>query len=448
MKTNKTEFFEDIGYRPHKGQQTLHNSEARFRIVCAGRRWGKSLAAAQEALCSAIQPETVGWVIAPNYGLAEKIFREVLWTLKRKMPEWIEKESESRMFIKLKNGSIIEGKSAENIDSLVGEGLDWAILDEAARLPEAAWYQAIRPALADKEGWAMIISTPVGRNWFYKIFTRGQDSKFPLYASWTFPSKTNPFLAPVELQEAKGTLPERVYKQEIEAQFLDDSGAVFRKIRDCVRGDFEGPIPGRKYVIGADLAKSVDFTVICVIDTATRHIVHFDRFNKVDWSLQLQRIAEAAKAYNNASVLLDSTGLGDPVLEELRLKGVGAEGYILTNTSKKQLIEGLAMSIEKQDISFPDIPELINELEIYEYEMTRAGNIKYNAPEGNFHDDTVISLGLAVSALKSRAIEPIFDFGSGNIYEAEEQEDRPAMVPAYEPGALYHKDGTPVCVGD
>jgi hypothetical protein len=304
----------------------------------------------------------------------------------------IEQEIKSERRISLINGSSLSFKSADNFNALRGEGVNFLVIDEAATIQREAWEQALRPTLSDKNGRALIVGTPKGRNWFYELYSRGCDPEQTEYKSYSFPTWTNPLIPQSEIEEVRRSLPADVFRQEYEAQFLEDSAGVFRNIRECVTGQFQEPVKGKQYYIGWDIAKHQDFSVLVCMDS-NRHVVAFDRFNQIDYSLQLSRVAAMAEKYR-ASVLMDSTGAGDPVMEQLRARGVSVEGYNLSSQSKQQLIEHLAVGIEQRLLTFPQIDVLINELQIYEYEMTRAGNVRYNAPSG-FHDDTVIALGLA-----------------------------------------------------
>jgi len=255
------------------------------------------------------------------------------------------------------------------------------------------WEQVLRPTLVDRMGRALFISTPKGKNWFYHLYLLGLGGD-KQYKSFHFPSYTNPFLSRDEIESLRLTLPSDVYTQEIEAEFLDMCSSVFKNIRACVKGVLEEPQPGREYLIGWDPAKYQDFSVIIVMDLYRRHVVGFERLQQIDYSFQIQKIELIAKKYNNAKIIVDSTGVGDPLLEALERRGLDVEGVVLTNTSKKQLIENLSLGIEQQEISFPEIPVLLNELEIFEYQITHAGNVIYSAPEG-YHDDCVLALALA-----------------------------------------------------
>lgn len=380
-------------YKPHRYQLEFHRSNARFRILACGRRFGKTTAAAYEALrFAAKNGRSTVWIVAPTYAQSMIMWRKLFEFLP---PELLAEVNRSERYARLVNGSTIWVKSAEKYDHLRGEGIDFLIVDEAAMVKKEAWEEALRPALADKQGSAVFISTPKGKNWFYELFLRGQSPDFPEYQSWQFPTWFNPYVPREEIEEARRTLPERVFKQEFEAQFVEGAGVVFRNVEGCVEGDFEAPVAGKRYFMGVDLAKYEDFTVIVVVDER-RHVCHFERFNQLDWNYQKRRIVEVARRYD-AKVLIDSTGVGDPIFEDLRRAGLNVEGYKFTPESKKRLIENLMLKIENHEVTFPKIPELITELQAFSYELSPTGTVRYSAPAG-FHDDCVIALALAVYA--------------------------------------------------
>jgi hypothetical protein len=403
-KFNKLKFFEDGKYKPHQSQLEVHSSNKRFRIVVAGRRFGKSLLASRECMAWMIKPNQMVWIVAPTYELTKKVFREVFWGFHHHLTKWVKKSSEADLSIELANGSILKCKSADNPVSLLGEGLNFLIIDEASRVPEQVWNEALRPTLTDKKGEVLLISTPQGMNWFQQAFVRGQDPNEKDYQSWQFPSGTNPHLPQDEIAEAKRTLPERVFKQEYLAEFVSDAGTVFRNVDNCIKGTIEEPQPNTRYILGVDLGKFQDFTVIVVLkqEAGHSHIVYFDRFNKIDWNLQKTRIQAVSKRYNNALSIIDSTGVGDAVFTDLSQMRVNVRGFrIKSNEIKCQLIENLIIAIENEEISFQNIPELINELKIFNYEYSEiSGKTHYNAPSG-FHDDCVIALALAFKYAKA-----------------------------------------------
>ena len=353
---NKRALFADLMYEPHPGQLEIHDATAPRRIVACGVRWGKTLCAAMEGL---ILRNMAG-------GLSE-----------------------------------IRGKSADNPVSLLGEGLDWVIVDEASRLKPTIWESHLSQRLIDKRGWALLISTPKGKGYLYDLFRRGQGSDSD-YKSWNWPSRTNPLLDADVIERERARLPERVFRQEYEAEFMEGSGAVFRNVRECATGSWQKPIPGATYFAGLDLAKVEDYTVF-VIMSRGREVVFVDRFHRIDWAQQVDRVRAAGARHNRARTLCDSTGVGEPVFEALKSAGCRVEPYPFTARSKQALINNLALLLEKHELRRPrpDLwPEGIDELESFEYSITDAGNVRTGAP-GGYHDDCVIALALAAWQAKS-----------------------------------------------
>jgi len=169
---SKDALFEDLGYTPHPGQLEVHTSTASRRVVACGVRWGKSIAAAMEAVAAALEPKprSVGWICGPTYDLCDKIFREIVIVVAEHLRHRIVslKENEKKLILRNMGGGLseIRGKSADNPVSLLGEGLDWLIVDEAARLKPSIWEGHLTQRLLDKNGWALLISTPRGKGWF------------------------------------------------------------------------------------------------------------------------------------------------------------------------------------------------------------------------------------------------------------------------------------------
>jgi hypothetical protein len=166
------------------------------------------------------------WWVAPTYGLALHPW----FTFKGRFAStWVSK-IESHHHIELETGGSITIKTADNPYGLRGVGLDFVVIDEAAFVAEEVWTACLRPALSDREGGALMLSTPRGRNWFCHAFQRGQDPMSEDWQSWRFPTRGNPRIRPPEIAEAKLLLPERIFQQEYEAEFLADGGTVFRRV--------------------------------------------------------------------------------------------------------------------------------------------------------------------------------------------------------------------------
>lgn len=395
-------------WKMHRKQHDAFNSVARTIVLVSGRRWGKSETACMWSLAGAHNDRLkkqagITWWISPTYDLARPIWRKML----RIAPAgWITRTvgSETQPDSLHLGDSRIEFKSADHPERLVAEGLKRVVIDECGIVKESVWTESIMPALMDFRAPAFLCGTPKGRNWFYRLWLRGRDPLDEEVKSYGGPSRENPFIAESEIDRLAAEMPQRLYRQEILAEFLSDEGAVFRGVRDCL-----GPYSKQATAaLGVDLAKHVDFTVIVGMDS-DRRMTSFDRFREVSWPLQKRRIIAAAKP--GTKVLLDSTGVGDPILDDLVAAGIDVEGYKFTNPSKQQLVEGLAIGIEQREVGLADEPVMINELEAFEYDVSPSGVLRYGAPgklgknrdkgtnEKTAHDDCVMALALAYRAV-------------------------------------------------
>jgi phage terminase large subunit-like protein len=384
-----------IDAHPHPQQAAVHVHSARFKLLACGRRWGKTRLGVNECLDVASHGGRAWWV-APSYKMSEVGWRPLRQIATRIGAEVRRVDHQ----IILPGGGEVTVRSADNPDALRGEGLDYVVVDECAFVPEAAWTEALRPALSDRLGRAMFISTPKGRNWFWRLWERGQDANDDEWASWQFPTSGNPYIAASEIEAARLGLPERVFLQEYEAQFLDDAGGVFRRVADAATAIECEPEEGHEYCMGVDWGKSNDYTVLTVMDIAERRMVAMDRFNRIDYTVQRGRLEAMAGRYNPSVILAESNSMGEPIIEQLQRDGLPVRGFTTTNATKAQAIEALALAFERGDISILNDPVLVGELQAYEMERLPSGMVRYGAPEG-MHDDTVMSLALAWQAIET-----------------------------------------------
>ena len=243
----KEKWFNYTDYIPHKGQQSLHypQKNARFIVAICGRRWGKSVAASKEIEVMLNMPKTRSWVVAPTYQTAEKVFREVWHSIiQNRNPEKnvpTRRASYKDMYIETTSGSTFEAKSADNPNSLVGEGLDLLILDEAAKQKKIVWEMYLRPTLSDRKGRAIFITTPEGYNWVYDLYLKGQTDEE--WLSFNSPSWENQFAYPegagdIDLKEAKRNLSIEIFDQEYGSKFTSFAGRVYPFDRDLDTGNF------------------------------------------------------------------------------------------------------------------------------------------------------------------------------------------------------------------
>lgn len=379
-----------------------------------GRRGGKTEFSLNELIKQAVTEHGLYWYVAPSYRQAKSIAWTRLKALLKPARQYWRFNEQELYAEEINTGSRIELKGADNEESLLGVGLKGVVFDESAMIKANVWPRIVRPMLADSKGWAIFISTPKGKNWFYDLYNRGQSiaEEDKDWISWKYPTSVNKYIAKEEIEEMRKDMPERLFFQEVMAEFLDDSTGVFRGLRSCLCGELQSPIPGRFYVTGIDLAKTMDYTVLLTLDSVTREVVAFERFQDVRWKEQKLRIQDHSKRWNNSLCLIDSTGVGDPICEDLEAVGLslyyndkGTVGFKFDNKSKNQLIDQLSIAIEQRQITIPrELEVLIEELQIFEYVITKSGNITYQAPEGK-HDDCVIALALAVWGIRSQLRE-------------------------------------------
>lgn len=301
------------------------------------------------------------------------------------------------------NGGEIAIRSADNPDSLRGEGLDLAVLDECAFMKESAWTEALRPALSDRKGKAIFISTPKGRNWFWRLYQQGVDGRNDTM-SWQLPTTDNPFIDDTEIEAARRSLPERIFQQEYLAMFLEDAGGVFRRVMECATSEpIDKPEDGRQYVAGVDVAAQVDYTVVCVMDTTDKRLVYMDRFNRVEYPVLESRLAAVYDRFNLTTMVVESNSIGRPVIDHLRQRGLSIQEFNTTNATKTAVIQSLQSAFEHGEIKILNDPVLVGELQAFEGEQM-ATHWRYGAPDG-MHDDTVMALAIAWDAIQEVAAE-------------------------------------------
>ena len=213
------------GVSLHKGQTQVYLSTARFKVVGAGRRWGKTKLAITMLIKKSAKPRQKVWYIAPSYRMANMI----IWDdLKESVPKrWIKKINETKMQIRLRNGSIIECKGADDPDSLRGVGLNYVVLDEFQDMKEDVWKKVLRPTLAKDRGHAMFIGTPKGFANLYDVYKLGQNPKNRIWQSWQFKTSDSPFIPAEEIAAARADLDPKAFRQEFEASFESMSGRVY-----------------------------------------------------------------------------------------------------------------------------------------------------------------------------------------------------------------------------
>lgn len=379
----------------HDAQRTIKAGLGRFNVICAGRRFGKDVLGQDRAVYHSIKGgKPVAW-LAPSYRMLSDNYRMLYNTLAQVVTKHIQNER-----IELMGGGVIDFWSLEQPDRVRGRKYAHAILNEAAMVPALVdnWNEIIRPTLVDFKGGADFMSTPRGLNGFYELWTWG--GTVPGWERFRYTTYDNPHIDKGEIDAMRRTLPERVFQQEIMAEFLED-GAFFQRVSEAaIITDADTPEQHKDHmiVIGVDWALQEDFTVLTAACRECNRVVDWQRFNQIDYGYQRQRVLEMADRWS-APILPERNSIGQPNIELLIQAGAyvisgldGSAGWNTTASSKPQLIQALASAIEHGEFRVP--VEYADELRSYQVELTGSGHTKFSAPTGQ-HDDRVISLALA-----------------------------------------------------
>lgn len=414
-----------------------------------GRRYGKSLAWGAVALVCANAGGAVGWGV-PEYKNVRAVWRfflQVLAPLGRMVSI-----NRNEYLITFPSGGWLGVYSMDNAGSIRSEAFDIFLGDEAAKYRADDIAEVVLPTLADRDGQLVLFGTPEGLNWYYQDCMAseakyrvtpqglapygedlgpntdywltgpldtlpGYDGTIPYDAFFTAPSNVNPMpTIQKAFQLAKLKLPSRIFRQEWLAEFVEEGGEVFRKLEEMYIPVEDTPgSSGRKYpevyprfpmipypgtfVWAIDWGREYDFTAIGVMDVATKRLVDYERFRRVDWTMQQQRAIAMGKRWKVIAGLGELNAMGSPNVEAIQRAGVPIEGFTTTNLTKAVIVENLTLDIENKALGVPKIAEMDAELRAYTQVKLPSGMIRYTGPEG-VHDDTVIMLALLNEAAR------------------------------------------------
>lgn len=371
-------------HKLHPGQQAVAAHPARFKVVMCGRRWGKTAFGIRVACDRALAGQMVGW-FAPTYKLAGEAWRELL----HRLHTVIQRSNEQDRRIELFTGGVIEVWTLGDDDPARGRKYHLAVVDEAGIASDllTVWQASIRPTLVDFAGAAMFLGTPKGRrHGFVQLFQRGMSGTDANWQSFRARTLDNPYIPAEEVEIARKELPPEIFTQEFEGIPTDDGANPFGL--GALREAVERGLGGTPVVYGVDLARSVDYTVVCGLD-AWRRVVALERW-QAPWAATKARIREMV---GQVPVIADATGIGDAIVADLALLGVPVSPYVFTQQSKLRLMQRLIAAFQGREVRIPD-GWLLAELETFEFSYTPNG-VRYEAPSG-LHDDGVMALGLAL----------------------------------------------------
>lgn len=376
-------------------QTALLDSPSRFTVCEAATKVGKTASHIIWLFEQALQC-TEGqscWWVAPSIGQAKIAFDRMKRQISNKD---LYSVNETNRVITLISGGKIEFKTAEKPDNLYGDDVYAFVFDEFTRAREAAWF-ALRSTVTSTGGKGKFIGNVKGsKNWGHRLAMRCKNAteddkdwyggyfKITAYDAAAAGMQTKdgrPFI--YEIEAAKKDLPENVFKELYLAEATDEGSNPFgfKYIKQCTYDISAEPA----ICYGVDLAKSFDWTVEIGLDKFAS-TCHFERYQK-DWRQTTARMKLLGKP-----AAIDSTGVGDPIVEEAQTVNPDIEGFKFTENSRQQLLEGLAVGIQQRKLTFPE-GQITYELEQFEFVYTSSG-VRYRAPDGE-HDDCVMALALA-----------------------------------------------------
>jgi PBSX family phage terminase large subunit len=395
------------GFTPHADQSKkldiILNGTQKYISLITGRQWGKSVVGENLLLKWALEnQDAVCMWVSPVYSQAKKVFTELVSALGD--TGLTTDTNKSELFIKFINGTIIYFRSGERPDTLRGYTLDYLIIDEAAFIKDEVWNQVLKQTVLVRGKKVLFLSTPKGKNWLYNIYIRGLNEDEPTYISLHGTSYDTPYITEVELLEAKLSLPDNIYRQEILAEFIDDGGEVFNNLNQvCSLTQYPNIDTNEKYYAGLDFGRQNDYTVLCILNSQGK-MVDFYRARQKSWDIIISEVLVFLRKYK-PQIYAEVNNVGDVLFETLKKQYAIIQPFVTNQDTKQNMIEDLIMGINEGKLVLPDQTlnnDLYNELSQFTYEYSpKSRKVKYGAPNG-FHDDCVISLALSFQALKRK----------------------------------------------
>lgn len=368
----------------------------RFIVVASARRWGKSILGLDITITKALETGNNTAFLSISYKQLLSMF-----DLACNILADVAKFDRANKRIILPQGNIIHFWSTDtNIaDNMRGQKYQHITIDESAFIPNLSelWGMILRPTIVDLKGTTLFISTPNGYNDFWKLYNE-QDRNPYLWYSYRASSYDNPYLDKDELDALKIALPERVYRQEILAHFMESNYGVFTNITSLF-SDIDNS--DGVCAIGVDFARSNDNTAMVVM--RGNNVIDLLVYTDMSFDRQVETVIELYRKYKPEVIQIEKNGLSEPLVEKLTLTGLPISPFHTTNETKKVIIENLAVAIEQRSITvdkkLPHTQQLSDELSSYQSKRTQLGMVTYGAG-GNNNDDMVIALALAYNCVR------------------------------------------------
>lgn len=430
---------------PHSASQrqimeSMITPGLREMFIACGTKYGKSISGASALIVAApLQRQSLWRWVAPYYQQAKIGFKYINRMLP---PHPYTTANKSTMTTSLTGiGTQIQFFHGQNPEALEGEGVAGYIIDEAAKQKQEI-YSSARTTVTLTQGPLICMSTPVGKNWFYRKCMEAKEKMewaakkgIPPEAIFiTAPTADNPFVPKSSIEFARKNLPDRLFRQYYLADFIDES-TVFSNVRKCVFGEplyFDSArqqmwtmprspdtgVVDSHVVIGADWGKQNDYTVFFAIDMSKCMIVGFYRFFRIDYKAAVRRLKIFAELFREVGVILhDKTGVGVAIDDMLSGIGHNFVGMTFTNPLKAEMVTGLIIAFQNELLKIPNWDVLLEELNVFEVRSNSIGMMFYEAQKGK-HDDTIAALMLAFHAYtKSKGTSDIMTLDSIEVPE-------------------------------
>jgi phage FluMu gp28-like protein len=410
-----------LGVKPFSYQAELLLDENKRIVACMGRQTGKTTTIAMKAIYFAdTNPNVTVLITSPSLRQSMIMFDRIA-TFVYSTPRLRNKiVRATRTLIHFENGSrIIALPCSENL--LRGYTAQMVICDEASFMPEEVITQVIFPMLSTTDGYAIFLSTPWGKDhFFYRAFVN------PAYSVHKVKSSECPLIKPEFLEEMKANMTREAFLMEYEAEFVEALNSYFPQdlIRKCVElaqklgvelyGSLEAAFPSGDYYAGVDFGKLQDYSVITVLkrEGETLKLVYLYQFPlETPYSQVIGHLVRAHQKFKFRKVFVDQTGVGEPVLEEIRNQGLSnVEGLKFTVQTKEELLSNLKIAMEQSRLAIPYNRQLCTQINEQQYAYSKSGHLQFSHPT-NSHDDMLWALALSCMAAKEPLRkEPAFTF--------------------------------------
>lgn len=408
-------------WQPHIGQRAFLEAEARYRVLACGRRWGKTDACAAAILLEILRTSSSKQLIlAPTLAQAAILFDRVVEFAEAMFPGEVSTRKSPHPSLRIGDHKVW-ARSGHVAKTLRGQGATHIVIDEAAFVPAELITDIALPMLATSHGRLTLLSTPFGKNHFWRLFLRGAEGQDEFWSrqapSWESPYVNSDFLA---LQQE--LISERAYAVEYGAEFMDSASQVFAteaieaaSVAELTK--VEGPV-----FVGVDFGRYKDFTAVAVLqgDRNGCNLLDLQKNNKKEWPELLAWLVGIVEQYPGAIVTCDGTSIGDALIAQLipALPRHSVHSLVFSSKIKRGLVDGLAMLFERRAIHFETNPDLAKELLHFEAVHTRSGHVELSAISG-YHDDLVIALSLAAHQLATPYRAHIAALGQRHFHETE-----------------------------